>query len=90
MEMSDLNRNHFQFFNFNDAPSMLESLYNFDVFYAKASKKFVESPRKIDSWVRDSLIFMFFLVTDSLRNAAENVNTSPRWINKSLTFSESG
>jgi hypothetical protein len=57
-----LNRNRFWFFSFTkEVPTILDSQFKYwCVYYQTLSYcRFVESPRRIENWVRGSLIFLF-------------------------------
>jgi hypothetical protein len=54
-----LNRNHFWFFSLKEIPSILDSQFKYWFISYQPSQRFVESPRRIDNWVRSSPIFLF-------------------------------
>jgi hypothetical protein len=44
-----LNGNRFWFLNFKEGSLILDSYLSFDAFHVKPSRRFVESPRRIDN-----------------------------------------
>jgi hypothetical protein len=51
-----LNVNHLWFYNYSDAPSFFGRFLSFGAFHDKPFRRFVESPRRVNNWMRSSPI----------------------------------
>ncbi len=50
--------NRLWFFNFKEGSLILDSYLGIDAFHAKPSRRFYESPRRIDSCIKDALMLL--------------------------------